>query len=132
MKKYILISVVLCVYSILVVNALLAFPEGLQEEVEELGLDINNLAAGDSNSLGQLLYCAAEDFPDYVSDILDAGADPNWHDADGDFPLLIAAGMGHLNAVESLCAADADVNAVNLFGESALHRAIQHKHFELA
>jgi ankyrin repeat protein len=41
----------------------------------------------------------------------------------GNTPLLWASGAGHYDAVETLVARGADVNAVNTNGDTALHRA---------
>ena len=137
MKKYIFIGIVASTCSTATCSTAIGFAPRvfdvrLEADAILLGLDLNNLAAGAPDSLGQLLYYAAEDYPDLVGACIAAGADPNWRDEEGDFPLLIAAGMGHFNAVESLLNANAEINHVNDTGESALHRAVMHKHFVLA
>jgi thioredoxin-related protein len=54
---------------------------------------------------------------------LNTGADPEQRDADGQLPLLAAAGAGRRDAVELLLAAGADPDRTNRFGEGALHVA---------
>ncbi|WP_306392256.1 ankyrin repeat domain-containing protein [Telluria beijingensis] len=54
------------------------------------------------------------------------GADPGVRNPEGFTPLMVAAGLGHTQAVELLLAAGADVHALDSrMGASALHKAAQ-------
>ena len=75
------------------------------------GADINH-----KNYLGKVpLAIAASHHPyqDIVKKLLDAGADPNIADKDGQTPLHQAARCGNSMTIQHLIAAGADVNATN-------------------
>ena len=60
---------------------------------------------------------------DLVRTCLDAGADPNARNEDGDTPLHIAAWNGQTEAIAALLDAGADPNARNEDGDTPLHIA---------
>ena len=55
--------------------------------------------------------------------LLEAGADPNYCDKRGDFPILLAAGAGFVDILKLLIKFGGKVDFVNQFGFSAIHMA---------
>ena len=64
---------------------------------------------------------------DWVGFLLNKGADPNVGDANGDTPLIIAAGIGFEEAAGVMLAKGAKVDAINRRGETALAVAVQQR-----
>jgi ankyrin repeat protein len=65
--------------------------------------------------------------------LLDAGMDPNTQDYDrGATPLHFAANKGHVEAIELLIDAGADVNAANKRGRTPMHALIEMKFYKIA
>lgn len=62
-----------------------------------------------------------------VNNLIRAGADINARDDDEDTPLIVAAGMGFVSAVESLLNAGADKTLTNNNGKNALEQAKHYK-----
>lgn len=62
-----------------------------------------------------------------VNNLIRAGANINAQDDDGDTPLILAAGMGVVSAVESLLNAGADKTLTNKEGKNALEQAKHYK-----
>lgn len=74
--------------------------------------------------LGQKLLWLLEDYqldPEHFRALIDAGADVNAKDEDGQTPLHYAADRGHSEALKVLINAGADVNAKNENGWTPLH-----------
>lgn len=63
----------------------------------------------------------------WVGYLLSKGADPNLAARNGDTPLIAAARIGYLDAVEQLVAHKAKVDHANRMGETALIVAVQHR-----
>jgi ankyrin repeat protein len=64
---------------------------------------------------------------DWVGFMLSKGADPNVGDANGDTPLIIAAGIGFEEAATHMLRRGAKVDATNRRGETALTIAVQQR-----
>mmetsp|Transcript_25352 Transcript_25352/g.51629 ORF Transcript_25352/g.51629 Transcript_25352/m.51629 type:complete len:85 (-) Transcript_25352:48-302(-) len=64
--------------------------------------------------------------------LIDAGAQLNLQDADGDTPLSNAAHQGNLRAVQVLLKAGADPRIANLSGNTPADTARAHGHQEIA
>ena len=62
--------------------------------------------------------------------LLSKGADPNLAASNGDTPLITAARVGYLDAIELLLARGAKVNGANRMGETALIAAVQARELE--
>ena len=62
--------------------------------------------------------------------LLQAGANVNVANVNGQTPLMAAARNGHIGAVRLLLEAGADVNAANAKGQTALMGAAQSGHIE--
>lgn len=60
--------------------------------------------------------------------LLGNGADPNLGASNGDTPLISAARVGFLDAIELLLSRGAKVNAANRMGETPLIIAVQQRH----
>lgn len=91
--------------------------EDCQEVLATVGLGDPNY----SPSAGASLYkAAASGATSTVSKLLANGTDPNWRDARGWTPLMIAAAERHLDTVVVLLEAKADPNARNALGRTAL------------
>lgn len=63
----------------------------------------------------------------YLNYLLARGADPNLKNDRGETPLLIAAGLGSTDMIETLAKRGANVNQGNASGETALIRAVQRR-----
>jgi ankyrin repeat protein len=63
----------------------------------------------------------------YLNYLLARGADPDLKNARGETPLLIAAGLGSTDMIETLVKHGANVNLANSRGETALIRAVQRR-----
>lgn len=63
----------------------------------------------------------------YLNYLLARGADPDLKNARGETPLLIAAGLGSTDMIETLVKHGANVNLANSSGETALIRAVQRR-----
>jgi ankyrin repeat protein len=63
----------------------------------------------------------------WVGFLLGRGADPNIGDANGDTPLILAAGIGFEEAGAYMLAKGAKVDAINRRGETALAIAVQQR-----
>lgn len=62
--------------------------------------------------------------------LLDAGADPDIRDADGNTPLILAAAEGFDAVVKCLVERDCDCDVANNFGKTALHLLAMKNHWE--
>jgi ankyrin repeat protein len=103
----------------IVVRTCAADPAGddCQKELGKYGLGDPSY----SPSPGASLYNAAENGATAtVRSLLTAGADPNWRNAVGWTPLMIAAAEKHPDTVAALLEAKADPNARNSYGRTAL------------
>ena len=60
---------------------------------------------------------------DIVRELLEAGADPNIKNEDGETALIIASSLGHYEIVKLLLEAGVDINIQNSYGNTALIRA---------
>ncbi len=78
-----------------------------------------------------LHHAAAISDAETVSQLLDAGEDPNGLDKHGCTPLHRAAHSGSLEVVRHILCARADVAAVTEHGHTALHRACMRGHAEV-
>jgi ankyrin repeat protein len=72
------------------------------------------------------------DDPCFVRPILNAGADLNTRNSDGDTPLIFAATAGFFHNVEVLLEAGADPTIKNAFGQTALDLAQKRGHQKIA
>lgn len=68
---------------------------------------------------------------DWANFLLNKGADPNLAGADGDTPLIAAARVGYLDAIDWLLAAGVKVDAPNRMGETALIIAVQQRELQV-
>lgn len=68
---------------------------------------------------------------DWVSFLLNKGADPNVGDAKGETPLIIAAGIGFEQAAAYMLGKGAKVDSINRRGETALAIAVQQRHLRM-
>lgn len=96
-----------------------------------------NFAGKTSTQLGQELlvelgkgYWASND--DRVAALINAGADLEQKDGQGNTPLLLAAAEGLTKSGLALVAANANVNAQNTKGYTALHLSLSEGDFERA
>jgi ankyrin repeat protein len=67
----------------------------------------------------------------YVSYLLQNGADPNFSDKSGETALLIGARMGNYEGVNALLVAKAAVDGANRQGETPLIVAVQNRHVQV-
>jgi hypothetical protein len=107
----------------------LAAKEGKVEVVKQLlalKLSPNSKTADGYSPLLQALY----DHPEIVSLLLDAGADPNYHPRDWDYPLTRAAESGSRTTIEHLLKNGAVINATDRWmGQTALHEAVMYRNY---
>ena len=68
---------------------------------------------------------------DWANFLLNKGADPNLAGADGDTPLIAAARVGYLDAIDWLLAAGVKIDAPNRMGETALIIAVQQRELQV-
>ena len=68
---------------------------------------------------------------DWVGFLLNRGADPNVGDANGDTPLILAAGIGFEEAGAYMLGKGARVDAINRRGETALAVAVQQRQMRM-
>ena len=78
--------------------------------------------------LGKLYAAARNGHMVAVTALINAGADTNARDEDGNTALHLAVGNGHAQAVTALLNAGADTNARDKDGNTALHLAVGNGH----
>ena len=78
------------------------------------------------------LHIAIQDCENSEFHRLLANADVNRLDCDSNTPLHIAAGNGRASMIMDLLRAGAYVNCMNKFGDSPLHRAVEHRDEDLS
>jgi ankyrin repeat protein len=83
-------------------------------------------ATDDKGNSGLIISIMRSD-EDYVSFLLNKGADPNLPGADGDTPLIVASRIGFSQAVQWLLGLGAKVDEPNDMGETALIAAVQQR-----
>jgi ankyrin repeat protein len=72
-----------------------------------------------------LIQAIASGFPDFVTELLAAGADPGFPGVEGDTPLRVAVWYRDLKTTQKLLDLKVSVDAVNAKGETALMAASQ-------
>lgn len=85
---------------------------------------------GEKN-LTALYFSAQEGFTDLVKILLEAGADPNLADEEGQTPVCIAAYMGRFEATEELVRAGAKLDDPAFETNTPLMHAYSHKHLDV-
>ena len=78
------------------------------------------------------LHYACRYYPPVAKYLTEGGAEVNLKNNDGETPLHLAAKTNHVEAIEVLLIRDADVNAVDKCGNTALQLAIQYSHSGVA
>ena len=91
----------------------------------------SQLAAA-ASSFEQMVDAVKTDKPDVVNSLLKRGFDPNTSDREGNTLLMMAAKEGSNGVVKQLLAAQAKVQSVNEFGETALMLAAIGGHVDIA
>jgi len=90
----------------------------------EGGADVDTTVPGvvgdDRNNTALHLAARRRNYPEFVAALINGGANIDALAYEGSTPLIIAAGIGNLDAVELLLAAGANVDAVNREGYTAL------------
>ncbi|KAI8111968.1 hypothetical protein M9435_004465 [Picochlorum sp. BPE23] len=91
----------------------------------ENGVDVNLV---DHEGCSALIHATAfgnlEGYANIAKSLIDANADPNIANTDGNTALMWAANKGFANIAKFLVDAKADLNIVNRYGNSALHVAL--------
>ena len=98
-------------------------PIAVYEYLKSLGLDPNNVTIEGSTPLHRLAYNTTD--PAILKLFLDAGADVNQKDAEGQTPFLNAASRNELKMVQLLAQDVNDFNATNNKGQNALMLAVK-------
>jgi ankyrin repeat protein len=119
--------------------ALIQYPENAQmyRELETLLLTKGAKVDVTVNSLGWTPLCTtvtkAQDKQnrDHIRLLLQLGADVNHLDLNGRTPLMLAASMGRLSAVEMLMNNYASTTIIDNFGWSALMFGVYYNHFDV-
>src|SRR5258706_1748227 len=88
-----------------------------------LALTLASQFAGAASSYEEMLDAVKQDKPEIVSALLKRGFDPDSSDREGNTLLMMAAKVGSIGVVKQLLAAQAKVQTVNEFGETALMMA---------
>ena len=92
--------------------------------LEEKGANEVVISKEEAEKLGKSLYRAAEvGDSKLIEQLIEAGANLDFQDEDGDTALRRASYYGHLEIVEKLLDAGADVNAKNIGGATSLQEA---------
>jgi len=99
------------------------------EYLQSLGLEPNNVTTDGYTPLHRLAYNTTD--PAIFQLFLDAGADVNQKDRDGNTPFLNAASRNELEMVELLSIDVTDFNTSNIKGQTALMLAVQRNNPEV-
>lgn len=102
--------------------ALVCNKASMAKDLLAKGLDVNKAEAGIHQNIWLHLAITGSKLP-FVDLLLNAGANVNLTNADGDAPLHLAVDSNQLSVVEKLLAAGANVNAQNASGDTPLHLA---------
>lgn len=90
------------------------------------GADVNY--ANQKGETALLVSSYGDGKADVMKALLDGGANPNHADREGATPLIVAAAFGRVDLMEPLVAKGAIIDATNIFGRTALTRAVQKGH----
>ena len=81
---------------------------------------------------GDLHLAVEHDFPAWIKDLVQKGADVNKCNKDGHTPLMLAIQHRNMKCAQELINCGADVNKVNNLGDTPLMVAIQYKNLKCA
>ncbi|MCJ7764340.1 MAG: ankyrin repeat domain-containing protein [Thiovulaceae bacterium] len=120
-------------------TALLQYPENapMYRELETLLLTKGAKVDVSLNSLGWTPLCTTvtkvqdQHNREHIRLLMQLGADVNYRDLNGRTPLMLAASMGRLPAVEILMSNYASATVIDNFGWSALMFGVYYNHFHV-
>lgn len=87
--------------------------------------------AGIEHDVTALQAAAVKNMPEYVSGLIQLGADVNLQNARGQTVLLAAATRGNLNIVKILCENGADKSIADHGGTTAIKAALENRRFDI-
>jgi hypothetical protein len=97
-----------------------------REIIDKPGTTVVNARERDTGETALIIVVKRSDLP-WMGFLLQAGADPNLRDNDGNAPILLAAISGFSEGVRVLLIVKARVDTPNNLGETALIKAVQRR-----